>query len=77
MTKHNDKTDPARARRGFAHAGFVVGIQGELTNGMRRRIMAALRLSSLCIAFGRRSRLGALGRGRLPRLPVRVECLLL
>ncbi len=64
MNTYNDDRDATSRHRRFSHAGNAVGLRGELTDGLRRRIMAALRLSSLYVAFGRRSRLGALGAGR-------------
>ncbi len=63
MNTHRDDRDTNRRDRRFSHAGNAVGLRGELTDGLRRRIMAALRLSSLYVAFGRRSKLGALGAG--------------
>ena len=60
---NNCRTD-RRVHR-VAHVGYAVGIHGELTDGMRRRIMAVLRMSSLFVAFGRRTSLGALGAGAI------------
>jgi len=45
------------------HVSSVVGVQTD-SRGMRRRIMAALRMSSMCVVFGKQSKVGALGFGR-------------
>ncbi len=62
MNTQRKNPNTTRANGRATHLGYAVGIRGDLTDGMRRRIMAVLRSPASAWAWG-----GSRGWGRWAR----------